>query len=81
MKFSALALTAATCITSAAAEVYMTEDFNDDVRPDFLVCSFGKTSGAESTSYAVEVLHLLISFFFHFGFFAFLYVNQSMEMD
>jgi len=30
MKFSALALTAATCITSAAAEIYMSEDFNDD---------------------------------------------------
>jgi len=30
MKFSALAITAATCIASASAEFYITEDFNDD---------------------------------------------------
>jgi calreticulin len=30
MKFSALALTAVTCITSAYAEFFLTEDFNDD---------------------------------------------------
>lgn len=30
MKFSALALTAATCIASAAADFYISEDFNDD---------------------------------------------------
>ena len=37
MKFSAFALTAATCISSASAEFFISENFNDEVRPDVVV--------------------------------------------